>query len=76
MPADVHHLPPRCPACHRPMQLIHVLADKLSSTSWSGLIGVLRFSHILILARLTANLAVFASFAASLARGALLCLGG
>jgi hypothetical protein len=28
MSADVHHLPPRCPACHRPMALIHVLDDK------------------------------------------------
>jgi transposase-like protein len=28
MSADVHHLPPRCPACHRPMELIHVLNDK------------------------------------------------
>jgi hypothetical protein len=27
MSADVYYLPPRCPACHRPMELIHVLAD-------------------------------------------------
>jgi DNA-binding protein HU-beta len=27
MSADVHHLPPICPAC-RPMELIHVLSDK------------------------------------------------
>jgi hypothetical protein len=27
MSADVHHLPPRCRACQRPMELIHVLSD-------------------------------------------------
>ena len=24
MSADVHHLPPRCPTCQRPIELIHV----------------------------------------------------
>jgi hypothetical protein len=27
MSPDVHHLPPRCRACQRPMELIHVLSD-------------------------------------------------
>jgi DNA-directed RNA polymerase subunit M/transcription elongation factor TFIIS len=28
MSAEVHYLPPRCPACDHRMALIHVLADR------------------------------------------------